>query len=103
MENPFLSDEQFVANIRAKTTKQVLSEFIAALGQLVLKLEVQAELTDLSINFHGRLLRLDIAQLTDDGAHLAEWLCALDANPTSPQFATRLSLPSKDAARPTTH
>jgi hypothetical protein len=103
MENPFLPDEQLVANIRAKTTRQVLAEFIAVLGQLLIHLDVQAEITDLSVNFHGHLLRIDIAQLTDDGQHIAAWLCALDANPMSASFATRLDLPAKTASPTTTH
>jgi hypothetical protein len=94
MESPFQSDEQFVANVRAKSARQVLGEFIAALGQLVLHLEMPYELTDLSVNFHGRALRVDVAALSPDGEHLAEWLVGLNADVTDPAFGSRVSLPT---------
>ena len=77
-----------------KTTHQLMAEFLFALGQLVLHLQVPAELTDLALNFHGRQMRLDIATLTPDGGHLQEWLLALDANPLSQRFGERLELPN---------
>jgi len=89
----FKSDDQIIADMRAKSTRQVLAEFIAALGQLVIHLDLQADLPDLAINFHARLMRVDVARLTPDGQHLDEWITALNANVSDPAFGARVDLP----------
>ena len=89
-----VTDAQFVENLRAKSTRQVLAEFVASLGQLVMHLNLQHEVTELSVNFHGPAMRLDIATVDASGEHLAAWLLALDANPVSPTFSQRLELPN---------
>jgi hypothetical protein len=75
-----MTDDQIVDAMRAKSARQVMAEFLLALGQLVLHHQVPGELTDLSVNFHGRQRRVDIASLTPDGQHLEAWLLGLNAN-----------------------
>jgi hypothetical protein len=94
MENPFQSDADFAAAVRAKSTRRVLGEFVAALGELVIHLDLPHAITTLSVNYHGHQQRVDIATLTPDGQHLDEWLVALNADPVSPSFAARVDLPS---------
>jgi hypothetical protein len=87
------TDSDVIQMLRAKSTRQVLAEFVAALGQLVIHLHLEADLPDLSVNFHGRAMRLDVAQLTPDGQHLARWLLGLNANVLDPAFGARVDLP----------
>jgi hypothetical protein len=75
-----MQDAELAAEIQAKSPRQVMSEFLFALGQLVVHHGVQHGLTDLSVNFHGGALRLDIAKLTPDGQRLEQWLLGLNAN-----------------------
>ena len=91
---PDFSDEQIVAAIKARSTRSVLGEFVLALSHLLIHLEVPAEMNQVSVNFHGVAMRVDIARLTDDGEHLAEWITALNANPMDPAFASRVPLPN---------
>jgi hypothetical protein len=91
------SDEDRIAEIQAKSRRQVMAEFMLALSQLLLHLELPADPTDISLNFHGRLMRIDIARLTADGQHLAEWFCAVNANLASPDFGQSVPLPGTNA------
>ena len=88
-----VTDEQFVATLQEKSTREMVGQVLVALGQLVLHLGIQQDLTDLSINFHGRQMRLDIATIDASGEHLAEWLCALSCDVRTPSFGERLQLP----------
>jgi hypothetical protein len=89
-----MTDEQLQDAMRAKSPKQVMAEFLFALGQLVVYHHISAEMTDLALNFHGRTMRVDIAKLTDDGQHLEHWLLGLNANLTDAGLGTPVSLPT---------
>jgi len=91
---PPVTDEQFVATLQDKSTREMVAQVLVALGQLVLHLGIQQDLTDLSINFHGRQMRLDLATIDASGEQLAEWLCALSCDVRTPGFGERLALPS---------
>jgi hypothetical protein len=73
------TDEQLVAAIKAQSVRSLLGEFVLALSRLAIHLDL--EVTEVSVNFHGPLARVDIAKLTPDGAHLAEWVYGFNANP----------------------
>jgi hypothetical protein len=92
-----IEPDDIIAAMQAKSRREVVGEFMLALSQLLLHLEVPADVTDISVNFHGRLMRIDIARLTDDGQHLAEWFIALNANLASPDFGQSVPLPGQDA------
>ena len=89
-----VTDEQFVATLQEKSTREMVGQVLVALGQLVLHLGIQQDLTDLSINFHGRQMRLDIATIDASGEHLSDWLLALSCDVRKPGFGERLALPS---------
>jgi hypothetical protein len=86
-------DEEIIAEMRAKSTRQVLAEFMGALSQLILHLDLPATPNMLAVNFHGGLMRVDFARLTDDGQHITEWFVGLNANFCDPAFGARLPLP----------
>lgn len=88
------SDAELAAAMRAKPTRQVMAEFLFALSQLLIHHEAPADITDVSVNFHGRALRVDIAKLTDDGQHLEAWLLGLNANPLDEACGASVPLPS---------
>jgi hypothetical protein len=92
-----IEPDDIIAAMQAKSRREVVGEFMLALSQLLLHLQVAADVTDISVNFHGRLMRIDIARLTDDGQHLAEWFIALNANLASPHFGESVPLPGQDA------
>jgi hypothetical protein len=89
------SDAQLLADIRGKSTRHVLAEFMRAVSQLAVHLELP-DLAAVSVNFHGAAMRVDVATLTDDGQHLDHWLLGLNADVTDPQFGARLTLPGMD-------
>jgi hypothetical protein len=91
------SDEDRIAEMQAKSRRQVMAEFMLALSQLLLHLDLPADPTDISLNFHGRLMRIDLARLTEDGEHIAEWFVGLNANLASPDFGRAVPLPGTDA------
>jgi hypothetical protein len=92
-----IEPDDIIAAMQAKSRREVVGEFMLALSQLLLHLQVAADVTDISVNFHGRLMRIDIARLTADGQHLAEWFCAVNANLASPDFGQSVSLPGTNA------
>ena len=75
-----MSDDQLIASIREKSPLQLMAEFLFALSQLLLYHVPEQEVTEVSVNFHGASMRVDIAKLTPDGQHLEAWLCGLNAN-----------------------
>src|SRR5262245_55402854 len=89
-----VTDEQFVATLQEKSTREMVGQVLVALGQLVLHLGIQQDLTALSINFHGPAMRLDLATVDATGEHLSEWLLALSCDMRKPGFGERLELPS---------
>jgi hypothetical protein len=92
-----IDPDHIIVVMQAKSRHEVVGEFMLALSQLLLHLQLPAEVTDISVNFHGRLMRIDIARLTADGQHLAEWFTALNANLASPHFGESMPLPGQDA------
>jgi hypothetical protein len=91
------TDEELVAAIKARSTRSVLAEFVLALSRLTIHCDL--EITQVAVHFHGPLARVDIAKLTPDGGHLAEWLMAFNANPADPAFASRVELPDAAGTR----
>ena len=88
-----LDNDELAAAMQAKSPGQVMAEFLFALSQLLVHHKVPHEPTAVSVNFHGRALRVDIATLSDDGQHLEQWLLGLDANLLSEQCGQPVSLP----------
>lgn len=88
-----LDDAQLAAEMQAKPARQVMAEFLYALTQLIVHHKVMHDVTDLSVNFHGGARRVDIATLTEDGQHLAQWLLGLNANVLDEQCGAPVGLP----------
>jgi hypothetical protein len=78
------------------TTRYAVAAFHLALIQLIETCGLQdIPLTDLSVNFDGRSLRIDIARLTEDGQHIGEWLRGYSVDPRDlATFGTPVSLPT---------
>jgi hypothetical protein len=57
------------------------------------------ELSDISVNFDGRSMRIDIARLSDDGRHIAEHLRGYTVDPHDlAAFGTPVGLPGMTGA-----
>jgi hypothetical protein len=79
----------------AQSKRQALAHFVYATMQLLATFEIAAEVSDVSVNFHGRAMRVDIATIGADG-HLEQWLLGLAADPTHPRFAESVPLPGTE-------
>lgn len=56
-------------------------------------------LSDVTVNFDGRSMRIDIARLTPDGTHIGEWLRGYTVDPRDlALFGTPVGLPGGDGA-----
>jgi hypothetical protein len=86
-----ITDDPLVVAIKAESLRSLLGQVAYALGKLMIHLDVPIE--EVSVCFHGPLMRLDVARLDLDGAHLKEFICGFNANPADPAFASPLELP----------
>ena len=82
------------------TTRGAVAVLDVAIVQLLEAAGITDDLTDLSINLDGRLLRIDIARLTPDGQHIDQWLCGFSVDPRNlDTFGTPVGLPGRNAQK----